>query len=232
MNFTFDKESKLYLLLGLYVGALYAANLLGGKLMPIGFGDRGLSVSIVTFPFLFLITDIVGEVYGKKKAQQFVQIGLITLVVLLIWQLFSVSVPSASPNPWYEEIFNPAYPTIFELSITFTIASILAFFFGQYVDVLTYHLIKRIHHEKMMWVRNNISTIFGQFVDTNLWVFIAFSTRLIDGSFTAITLFSSIIIPYWLAKVIFALCDTPLCYVGVRWLKGPGKNKKTSKVKS
>ena len=41
MNFTFDKESKLYLLLGLYVGALYAANLLGGKLMPIGFGDRG-----------------------------------------------------------------------------------------------------------------------------------------------------------------------------------------------
>ena len=118
MNFTFDKESKLYLLLGLYVGALYAANLLGGKLMPIGFGDRGLSVSIVTFPFLFLITDIVGEVYGKKKAQQFVQIGLITLVVLLIWQIFSVSVPFASPNPWYEEIFNPAYPTIFELSIT------------------------------------------------------------------------------------------------------------------
>ena len=67
MKFTLEKESKLYLLLGLYVGALYAANLLGGKLMPIGFGDRGLSVSIVTFPFLFLITDIVGEVYGKKK---------------------------------------------------------------------------------------------------------------------------------------------------------------------
>ena len=221
MKFSMDKEMKLYLLLGFYVGALYAANLLGGKLMPIGFGDRGLSVSIVTFPFLFLITDIVGEVYGKPKAQRFVQIGLIALVVLLIWQIFSVAVPAATPNPWYEDVFNPAYPVIFELSISFTIASILAFFFGQYVDVFTYHLIKKKQKGKMMWVRNNVSTIVGQFIDTNLWVFIAFSPKLLDGSFEALTLFSVVVIPYWLAKVVFAVLDTPLCYIGVRWLRGP-----------
>ena len=87
MKSIFESESKLFILLGLYVGALYAANLLGGKLMPIGIGDRGLSVSIVTFPFMFLITDIVGEIYGRKKAQQFVKVGLISLVILLIWQL-------------------------------------------------------------------------------------------------------------------------------------------------
>jgi uncharacterized integral membrane protein (TIGR00697 family) len=219
MEFVMDEETKLYLLLGFYVGALYAANLLGGKLMPIGFGDRGLSVSIVTFPFLFLITDVVGEVYGKTKAQRFVQVGLLSLVVLLIWQLFSVGIPGAIPNDWYVS-YNEAYGTIFELSVTFTIASILAFFFGQYVDVFTYHAIKKIHKTKKMWLRNNMSTIIGQFVDTNLWVFIAFSPRLLDGSFTPLSLFSIVVLPYWLAKVIFAIFDTPLCYIGVRWLRG------------
>ena len=215
-----DPESKLFLLLGLYVGGLYAANLIGGKLMPIGFGERGLSVSIVTFPFLFLITDIVGEVYGKKKAQKFVQVGLLSLVVLLIWQLFSVSVPAAAPNPWYETTYNPAYPVIFSLSISFTIASILAFFFGQYVDVFTYHFIKKKHKDKNMWIRNNVSTIVGQFIDTNIWVFIAFLPNLFAGTMEAVVLFTSIVIPYWLAKVVFALLDTPLLYLGVRWLRG------------
>ena len=213
-----EKETKLYLLLGLYVGALYAANLLGGKLMPLGFSGRGLTVSIIMFPFLFLITDIVGEVYGRKKAKQFVNVGLISLIVLLLWQLFTISMPSAVPNPWYE-IYNPAYATVFGLSITFTIASIMAFFFGQYVDVLVYHFFKKKHKGKMMWLRNNISTIIGQFVDTSLWTLIAFSPKLFDGTFTILSIYGAIIIPYWLAKVIMAALDTPLLYVGVKWLK-------------
>jgi uncharacterized integral membrane protein (TIGR00697 family) len=227
MKSIFESESKLFILLGLYIGALYAANLLGGKLMPIGIGDRGLSVSIITFPFMFLITDIVGEVYGRKKAQQFVQVGLISLVILLIWQLFSVSIPGAVPNDWYL-MFNDAYGTVFSLSITFTIASIIAFIFGQYVDVYVYHIFKHIHKGEKIWLRNNISTITGQFVDTNLWVFIAFSPRLLAGDFTFISLFSIVVIPYFIAKIIFAIIDTPLCYVGVWWLRGKKPdNKKT-----
>lgn len=219
-----DSESKLFLLIGLYVGSLFAANLLGGKLMPIGFGDRGLSVSIITFPFMFLITDIVGEVYGKKLAKKFVRVGLLSLVVLLLWQIFSVTVPAAAPNIWYEETFNPAYPIIFNLSISFTIASILAFFFGQYVDVFTYNLIKKKHKGKNMWIRNNVSTIFGQFIDTNIWVFIAFLPNIVAGTMQASILFTSIILPYWLAKIVFAFIDTPLCYVGVWWLRGSKKD--------
>lgn len=211
-----EKETKLYLLLGLYVGALYASNLLGGKLLPIG--DRGLTVGIIMFPFLFLITDIVGEVYGKKKSKQFVNIGLISLVALLIWQIISVSVPGAVPNPWYEQ-FNAGYQTVFGMTITFTIASILAFFFGQYVDVAIYHLMKSRHGKKYMWLRNNISTALAQFVDSSIWVLIAFSPRLFDGTFTILTIYGIIIIPYWLAKIIVAIIDTPLLYLGVRWLK-------------
>ena len=213
-----DGETKLHLLLGLYVGALYASNLLGGKLMPIGFGDRGLTVAIIMFPFLFLITDVVGEVYGKAKAKMFVKIGLISLMILLAWQLFSVTITGAVPNEWYG-IFNEAYGTVFGLSITFTVASILAFFFGQHVDVFTYHTIRKVFGKKNMWFRNNASTVVGQFVDSTIWVFIAFSPRLVSGAFTTWSLFSIVVIPYWLAKVAFAILDTPLCYVGVKWLK-------------
>jgi uncharacterized PurR-regulated membrane protein YhhQ (DUF165 family) len=66
--------------------------------MPVGFGDRGLTVSIIMFPFLFLITDIVGEVMGRKKAGEFVKIGLISLALVLLFQLFALSVPAAIPN--------------------------------------------------------------------------------------------------------------------------------------
>jgi hypothetical protein len=213
-----EKQSKLYLLLGLYVLALAASNLLGGKLMPIGFSDRGLTVSIIMFPFLFLITDIVGEVFGKKEAKRFVNIGLISLLVLLAFQFFALNVPAAVPNEWYTT-FNQAYGTIFSLSLTFTIASILAFFFGQYVDVTIYHVFKRIQGKKMLWLRNNISTIVGQFIDSSIWVLIAFSPKLFDGTFTIFSIYSAIIIPYWLAKVVFAIIDTPIFYIGVRWLK-------------
>ena len=213
-----EKEFKLNLLLALYIGALFAANLLGGKLMPIGFAERGLTVSIIMFPFLFLITDIVGEVYGKKKANMFVNIGFISLVFLLLWQLFSISVPSSIPNEWYQS-FTDSYHVIFSMTIGFTFASLVAFLLGQRVDVYVYHLVKKIWGEKNLWLRNNVSTIIGQFVDSSIWVFIAFFPRLLDGSFTVLTLFTVMILPYWFAKVIFAFIDTPLVYLGVKWLK-------------
>lgn len=222
-----ESGEKLFLLLGLYVAALYTANLLGGKLLPIGFGDRGLSVGIFAFPFLFLITDIVGEVYGKQKAQLFVKVGLVSLLLLLAWQFLFLALPAATPSEWYN-IFNPAYETVFGLSLTFTIASIIAFICGQYIDVGVYHSVKRLTKDRHIWLRNNVSTIVGQFIDSSVWVLIAFSPRLMDGSFTVLSLFSLIIIPYWLAKVVFALLDTPLAYLGVWWLKG-SQEKKTGK---
>lgn len=219
------KDEKLYLLLGLYIGALYAANLLGAKLIPLGFGGRGISVSIIMFPFLFLITDIVGEVYGKKKAESFVKIGLLSLLVLLIWQLVAVSIPGAIPNPWYES-FNAAYSTVFSMTIGFTIASIVAFFLGQKVDLFVFHFFKNKWKGKKLWLRNNMSTIIAQFIDTSVFMIIAFFPRLLDGSFGFFSMYSKMIIPYWLAKIIVAGLDTPLCYVGVKWLKNGTRKKK------
>jgi queuosine precursor transporter len=213
-----DRQTKLYVLLGLYIGALYASNLLGGKLMPIGFGGRGLTVSIIMLPFLFLITDIVGEVYGRKEAKRFVNVGLISLVILIVWQIFAVNVPGAVPTPWYNE-YNSAYKTIFGLSITFTVASLIAYIIGQHIDVWTYFFIKKLTGKRQLWLRNNLSTAVGQLIDASLWTLIAFSPKLLDGTYTFFTIYAIVIIPYWLSRILMAALQTPLCYLGVWWLK-------------
>jgi queuosine precursor transporter len=213
-----EKQTKLYVLLGLYVGSLYASNLLGGKLMPFYlFGPRGLSVGIMMLPFLFLITDIVGEVYGKKEAKKFVTVGLVSLLVLLAWQFFSISVPAAVPSEWYNA-FNPAYQTVFGLSLTFTIASIIAFIIGQHIDVAIYHFIKKLMHKRSLWIRNNISTAIAQFMDAFIWTTIAFIPRMMAGTYTLASLFTIVIIPYYLARLVMGIFHTPLCYLGVWWL--------------
>jgi len=67
-----------------------------------------------------------------------------------------------------------------------------------------------------LWLRNNLSTIFSQLIDTTIFMFLAFYK--IAPKFT-VTFIISLIIPYWIFKVVFAIVDTPLCYLGVRWLK-------------
>jgi hypothetical protein len=144
---------------------------------------------------------------------------------LLIWQIIAVKITGAVPNPWYET-FNSAYGTVFGMTIGFTVASIVAFFLGQKVDVFVFHFFKNKWKGKRLWLRNNLSTIIAQFIDTSVFIFIAFFPRLLDGSFSFFELYGKIILPYWLAKVIVAAIDTPLCYVGVKWLKkGNVKNK-------
>ena len=227
LKLNIDPKTKLYILLALYVGSLYGSNLLGGKLMPVGFGQRGLTVSIVMLPFLFLITDIVGEVYGRGEAKRFVNIGFFSLIVLFLWQLFSIAVPAAVPTPWYIE-FNKAYDIIFGLSLTFTIASLIAYIIGQHIDVFIYQTLKRIHGTRLLWLRNNISTAIGQFVDASMWTYIAFIPKLADGTYTFITLFSIVVLPYWFSRFLLGLLHTPLCYLGVWWLRGKKSAKSPS----
>ncbi|MFA5318721.1 MAG: queuosine precursor transporter [Patescibacteria group bacterium] len=69
---------------------------------------------------------------------------------------------------------------------------------------------------KWLWLRNNASTIISQFIDTNVFMFIAFYN--LTPKFTAAFVFS-LVIPYYLFKVLFALLDTPFVYLGVKWLK-------------
>ncbi len=217
---------KTNILLGLFVGSLIAANLIGLKIASFGIFEA--SVGILLFPILFLITDIIEEVHGKEKTKEFVIIAFIVLVIVLIVTVIAVALPHAARSCFGIETLQYDYNTIFGTTIRIFIASIIAFFIAQSHDIWSFNFWKKKTKGEFLWLRNNFSTIVSTFIDTNLFIFIAFYG--LGDKFTGWAIFE-IIIPYWIIKVLFALFDTPFCYLGVRWLKGSGKNKEHVKSK-
>ncbi len=171
-----------------------------------------MSVGIFFMPLLFLITDIVGEVYGRKEATLFVNYGTLMLVFLFLMMNLCIAV---QPNETWH--LQTEYKTIFGSSLRMTLASLISFVVAQHLDVFLFDFWKNVTKGKHLWIRNNVSTITSQLLDTILFDFIAFWH--INETYTARFLFT-LILPYWLFKVVFALLDTPFCYWGVRWLSG------------
>ena len=200
---------RLNLLLGIFVGLIIGMNLLGGKI--IDFFGVSASVGIFMVPITFLITDIVAEVYGKKAAQQFVNIGVIALVMIFIYTSIFINL---SPNARF--LANTEYRTIFGASLRIIIASIIAFIISQSHDVWAFHYWKKKTGDRFLWLRNNLSTIVSQAIDTLIFMTIAFYKITPQFDFAFII---KLAIPFYILKVIFALLDTPFAYLGVRWLK-------------
>ncbi len=209
-----QKTFKLQILFALFVALLVGVNLIGGKIVEI-FGIS-VSVGIFMMPVLFLITDIVEEVYSKKLAYQFVLSSVIALVVILGFTLLFVSL---EPHARFAEK-NPAYVETFSQSLRIIIASIIAFLISQTHDVWFFNYLKKKTKGKALWLRNNASTIISQAIDTLVFMFIAF--YMITPKFDAMFILS-LTIPYYLFKISFAALDTPFVYLGVRWFRGKKK---------
>ena len=213
MNLThklkYDIQFKTDIILGFFIAALVLANLLGSKITTI-VGIR-ISVGIFFVPILFLVTDIITEVHGKQRAKNFFYISIAVLLFTIIMMYICIIMP-AHENWTNQE----AYETIFKGSLRMTIASLIAFILSQYHDIWAFHFWKEKTKGKFLWLRNNASTVVSQLIDTSIFMYIAFYH--LTPKFTSSFIFS-LIIPYWIFKIVFALLDTPLCYLGVKWLK-------------
>jgi uncharacterized integral membrane protein (TIGR00697 family) len=205
----FSQEFKLSILSAIFVAGLIAANLLGGKITTI-FGLT-MSVSIFSYPLTFLMTDAIAEVYGRKRAQHLVYAALIAQVLILLLAWLSIVLPPAD-----RYLFNTEYVTVFQGSIRFIIASLVAFLFAQAHDIWAFEWWKKKTHGKHLWLRNNASTIISQAIDTLLFMFIAFYH--ISDTFT-VTFILHLSITYWMIKIAISLIDTPFVYILVRWLQ-------------
>lgn len=205
-------ENKLRFLLALFVGLLVGMNLLGGKIISL----IGISTSVGIFmaPFTFLITDIVEEVCGKKVTRSFLFSGVAVLLVIFIYTAIFIKIP---PAERFE--FDAEYKIIFGGSLRILIASIVAFALAQLHDIWAFNFWKTKTHGKFLWLRNNLSTMFSQAIDTLVFMFIAFYQ--LTPKFDALFILQ-LALPYYLLKIIFAALDTPLVYLGVRWLRKSG----------
>lgn len=193
----------------LYLTALFASNTVGIKIMPFVFGTH-LSTAIFAFPLVFLMTDVVGEVYGKAHARAFVRMGFLSLVVFLLFNALSNVMPTSA-----EFRMPDAYNQIFSLSLRFTFASLIAFIVGEYQDVFSFFFLKARLGGKYFWLRSNLSNFWGQLIDTTIWFSIAFI-----GVYP-LKVIVLMAIPWWLFKFGMGVLYTPLSYAGIWLLRQP-----------
>lgn len=206
---------RIYILLGaLFITSLVVSNLIFQKFFywyPFDieiFGSKlfEISVGILPYPITFLITDLISEIYGKKRANDVVVTGIFASLFSLLIILVADSVPATSWSYVKNDIFN----TVFGNSAIAVFASMLTYLFAQFVDIQIYHFWKRLTKGRHLWLRNNFSTWFSQFVDTFTIVTLLCSFGIIDWAN-----FKGLLISGFLFKVFVAILDTPFLYLGV-----------------
>ena len=193
--------------MAVFVTLVILTNTVGVKLFTAG--GMILPVSIIWYPLTFLVTDIVSEVYGARRARFLVIMGFSMSVLLLVFSLIGIRLPVASVYPLqpdYENIFGPVWRLLF--------ASMAAYLLAQLVDVQLFHLLKRLTRGRHLWLRNNGSTMISQLVDsvTVNMIFLYGNPTVFRGTLGDLM---GIILGVYLVKVSIAALDTPLCYLGV-----------------
>jgi len=165
-----------------------------------------LSVGILPYPITFLITDLISEIYGKKRANQVVITGIFASFFSMGILLIANEVPAIENSPIDDETFNQ----VFALSPIAALASMIAYLLAQFVDIRIYHFWKNLTQGKMLWLRNNFSTFSSQLIDTVLVVGLLSVFGVLEWK-----LFWGLVISGFLFKIIVAALDTPLLYLFV-----------------
>ena len=201
---------RIYLILAaLFICSLVVSNLIFQKFFYwdfFGLYRFEISVGILPYPITFLITDIISEVYGKKRANQVVTTGIFASFFSLLIVYISDIVPATSYSPINDALFSK----VFGATAIAVFASMMAYLLAQYIDIQIFHFWKRVTKGKHLWLRNNFSTFTSQFVDT-------FTVLLLLCSFGKINwdLFGGLLLSGFLFKVLVAMLDTPFLYLAV-----------------
>jgi len=193
------------------------SELLGGKTFPLltlGTFQLSASVAIFVVPLVYGINDIITEVFGKPKAQSVVRSGLFMVFFLFLFAILATALPATARFIPMEK----AYEQIFGISIRISAASLIAFAIGEFSDVLIFYRIRQRLGKSKLWFRTNASNFLSQFLDTTIFITLAFYA--LDKPLGAnLPFLLGIILPYWLLKCFMSVIETPLVYVGVKWLR-------------
>lgn len=236
-----SRNDKVFLLLaGLFLGSLTMLNILGvSRFIDYSFTLFGhqipfiIAIGVLPYPITFLCTDLISELFGKKKANLVVWVGLI----LNLWVLFIVWLAGYMDAP--DNLIDGELPIavkegvavvpngyefyhIRNLTLGATAASMVAYLTAQFIDVHIFHFLKEKTQGKMLWLRNNVSTLISQLVDTVAVIMIthyyAHGLPVDENGVLTHPVFCFILSGY-LFKVVIAILDTIPFYIGVRVLK-------------
>ena len=205
---------KIYLALAaLFITSLVVSNLIFQKFFYwnfFGLYTFKISVGILPYPITFLITDLISEIYGKKKANQVVMVGIFASFFSMAIIYVANNVPAIDTSPIGDELFTK----VFGLSPIAVLASMIAYLFAQFIDIRIFHFWKDYTNGKHLWLRNNFSTFTSQFIDTLTVLLLLCSFGVLPWN-----IFYDLLISGFLFKVLIALLDTPVLYLTVYYFR-------------
>lgn len=199
---------------GLYASiviSLLLANLQGPKLTEI-FGMQ-TSMGVILYSSIYFATDLLSERYGKAEANRAVMIGFVVSVIILVMISLSLMYqPSTNPDTAsFALSIHQATSTLFNFTPRFVLGSLLAYLISQRFDVWIFHVIKQKTQGRHLWLRNNVSTLLSQAIDTVIygvvvwWGVVEFEVAM------------QLALAKYFFKIIIALVDTPFIYLARNW---------------
>lgn len=196
-------EKSLHWYLGLstiFVGALITANIVSSKIIMLDlfFGPLFVPAGVLAYSITFAITDTICEVWGKSRTQTLVNTGF--LVQLMVLALIAIAIAMPAAPFWPNQ---PAYAGVLGATGRIIVASLVAYFISQTLDVYIFSWLKKKSPQHKLWLRNNISTFLSQTVDTVVFITIAFA-----GKMDLLPLMGGQLLIKWF----IAMVDTPIVY--------------------
>jgi hypothetical protein len=206
-----DARTKLFLALaGLFLTSLLVGDLIGGKLFQTQLGGLTLTITVgmIPFPVVFLLTDLINEFYGQKAARYLTMVGFAMAWVTILYVQVADQVPFApfTTGPSWDGVDANSYDRVFMSSTRILMASTAAYLVAQLLDIGIFHALRARTGGKALWLRATGSTLVSQLIDTVLIQFLAWTGRL------PVEDIWSIIWTSYLVKVAIAIALTPLLY--------------------
>ena len=231
-----ERRERVFLVMaGVFLCAMTMLNVIGiTKFVQIG--PIQVAVGVLAYPLTFLCTDLISELYGRKRANFLVTVGLFLNGFILLVMGLADALPAIDPSiqpPWQtlslsQSVGLPSGESVsgevelFGLMYAMTtgaiFASMFAYVTAQYVDVYVFHFLKEKTKGKHLWLRNNVSTLVSQMVDSFAVISITFGAVFLAGGMSLSTVLGLMLSNY-IFKMISALLDTPIIYFLVGRLK-------------
>lgn len=210
----FTRSQQLYLsLCAVFVASLILGDLIGGKAFVIELkvlGDQPVSVGLFAFPVTFLLTDVVNEFYGRRGARFMTMLGL--FVSIYSFAILNIAqVPVADSTSFYK---NAEFDKVFGIGGRLFIASMIAYLFGQYLDIYVFAFWKGFTQSKHLWLRATGSTLASQIVDTVVINFLFWNIipNLTNSPSQSLTWVTKKAFAEYVIKLVIAIGLTPAVY--------------------
>lgn len=231
-----ERRERVFLVLaGFFLCAMTLLNVVGITRF-VQLGPMELAVGVLPYPLTFLCTDLISELYGRRRANFVVWVGFVLNFFILGTLWIGNALPAVGPEsqpPWQviemaEELALPngqilsGSVELFQLLYACTsgavFASMMAYVAAQYCDVQLFHFFKRLTRGRHLWLRNNFSTLTSQAVDSFMVITVTFGATFLAGGITILALLTLMGSNY-LFKMLVALADTIPFYLLTRRLK-------------